>query len=252
MGGRRLRAARLRRPRVAGASASRGRRRRSRCRSSASSGSIPPSDRARRDRRADRRQLALGAGRPALLGGRGRGVHQRPDRCRRRVLRSRRLVRSSTRLVGERLDDGGWNCERANGSVRSSFATTINVLEGLLEYETGHRRHARIPGGAQRRARSILLERSLFRRLSTGEPADERFLQFLHPEPLALRRPPGARLLPLRRRADRRRARPAARRGDRPRPVRRLGRRHVAARLDACPAASGSTSTTGRASPPGG
>src|SRR5919109_4898950 len=39
------------------------------------------------------------------------------------------------RLVGERLADGGWNCERANGSVRSSFATTINVLEGLLEYE---------------------------------------------------------------------------------------------------------------------
>ncbi len=39
------------------------------------------------------------------------------------------------RLVGQRLDDGGWNCERINGSVRSSFASTINVLEGLLEYE---------------------------------------------------------------------------------------------------------------------
>lgn len=33
------------------------------------------------------------------------------------------------RLVRERLADGGWNCERANGSARSSFATTINVLE---------------------------------------------------------------------------------------------------------------------------
>ena len=40
-----------------------------------------------------------------------------------------------TRLVGERLEDGGWNCERANGSVRSSFDTTINVLEGLAEHE---------------------------------------------------------------------------------------------------------------------
>src|SRR5580698_6069295 len=39
------------------------------------------------------------------------------------------------RLLTERLADGGWNCERINGSVRSSFATTINVLEGLLEYE---------------------------------------------------------------------------------------------------------------------
>ena len=39
------------------------------------------------------------------------------------------------RLVGEQLKDGGWNCEAERGSVRSSFHTTICVLEGLLEYE---------------------------------------------------------------------------------------------------------------------
>jgi hypothetical protein len=84
------------------------------------------------------------------------------------------------RLVGERLADGGWNCERINGSVRSSFASTINVLEGLLEYE-------RATGGtpesqeARKSGEEYLLERNLFRRLSTGEPADERFLYFLHP-----------------------------------------------------------------------
>lgn len=84
------------------------------------------------------------------------------------------------RLIGERLDDGGWNCERANGSVRSSFATTINVLEGLLEYE-------RATGGtsasleARKSGEESLLERHLFRRLSTGEPADEGFLKFVHP-----------------------------------------------------------------------
>jgi hypothetical protein len=84
------------------------------------------------------------------------------------------------RLVGVRLDDGGWNCERANGSVRSSFSSTINVLEGLLEYE-------RVTGGtpqsreARRSGEEFLLKRNLFRRLSTGEPADERFLRFLHP-----------------------------------------------------------------------
>jgi hypothetical protein len=84
------------------------------------------------------------------------------------------------RLAGERQADGGWNCERANGSVRSSFATTINVLEGLLEHE-------RATGGtpASREARRMgeahLLQRKLFRRLSTGEPADATFLQFLHP-----------------------------------------------------------------------
>ncbi|WP_211233142.1 hypothetical protein [Solirubrobacter soli] len=84
------------------------------------------------------------------------------------------------RLVGERQPDGGWNCRREFGSVRSSFDSTINVLEGLLEFE-------RATGGtdaslqARRAGEEYLLERHLFRRLSTGEPADERFLAFLHP-----------------------------------------------------------------------
>jgi hypothetical protein len=84
------------------------------------------------------------------------------------------------RLIGERLDDGGWNCERINGSVRSSFASTINVLEGLLEHEkaTGG-----TPGSQEARklGEEFLLKRNLFRRLGTGEPADERFLRFVHP-----------------------------------------------------------------------
>jgi hypothetical protein len=84
------------------------------------------------------------------------------------------------KLVEERQGDGGWNCERANGSVRSSFASTINVLEGLLEYEraTGGTPESR---EARKSGEEYLLERSLFRRLSTGEPADEQFLSFLHP-----------------------------------------------------------------------
>ena len=84
------------------------------------------------------------------------------------------------RLLGERLEDGGWNCERCNGSVRSSFATTINVLEGLLEFEsaTGGTEESR---EARRSGEEYLLERRLFRRLSTGQPADEGFLRLSHP-----------------------------------------------------------------------
>jgi hypothetical protein len=84
------------------------------------------------------------------------------------------------RLVSERLEDCGWNCERANGSLRSSFATTINVLEGLLEFE-------RATGGttgsvaARATGEEFLLARRMFRRLSTGEPADEQFLRFVYP-----------------------------------------------------------------------
>jgi hypothetical protein len=84
------------------------------------------------------------------------------------------------RLVGERQGDGGWNCERCNGSVCSSFHSTINVLEGFLEYEraTGGTLQSR---EARRSGEEYLLKRHLFRRLGTGEPADERFLSFLYP-----------------------------------------------------------------------
>ena len=84
------------------------------------------------------------------------------------------------RLVSERLEDGGWNCEAERGSVRSSFASTINVLEGLLEFEkaTGGTEESR---AAREAAEEYLLSRHLFKRLSTGEPADRRFLYLLHP-----------------------------------------------------------------------
>jgi hypothetical protein len=72
------------------------------------------------------------------------------------------------RLLREQLPDGGWNCEAENGSTRSSFNTTICVLEALLEYE--------LAGGgspavrdARLRGQEYLLERHLFRRRSTGE-----------------------------------------------------------------------------------
>ena len=85
-----------------------------------------------------------------------------------------------TRLRGEQLEDGGWNCEAENGSVRSSFATTINVLEGLLAHE---RATGGSPGSiaARRRGEEYLLERHLFRRKSTGDVVDPAWRQFSFP-----------------------------------------------------------------------
>src|SRR5262249_25254699 len=73
------------------------------------------------------------------------------------------------RLLGEQLEDGGWNCE-APKSTRSSYHTTICVLEGLLEYERSATPTPAI-AEARRRAESYLLERDLFRRRTTGEVA---------------------------------------------------------------------------------
>ncbi len=93
------------------------------------------------------------------------------------------------RLLTEQMADGGWNCEQENGSTRGSFDTTINVLEGLLEYERARAGNGDLgPPGAQAGARphgatvriedvraarlrgeEYLLERRLLRRLSDGE-----------------------------------------------------------------------------------
>ena len=84
------------------------------------------------------------------------------------------------RVLGERLADGGWNCEAENGSVRSSFHTTIDVLDGLLELERATGGSAAV-GEARRSGEEYLLERELFRRKSTGEVADPQFLDFAFP-----------------------------------------------------------------------
>jgi hypothetical protein len=85
-------------------------------------------------------------------------------------------------LLAEQLPDGGWNCEAENGSTRSSFNTTICVLEALLEYE--------LAGGSERitevrearlRGQEYLLERRLLRKLSTGEVIDPAFTRFSFP-----------------------------------------------------------------------
>ena len=83
------------------------------------------------------------------------------------------------RIIEEQLEDGGWNCDAEIGSVRSSFDTTINVLEGLIEYEAAN--GSSEVTGARRRGEEYLLERKLFRRRSTGEVVDPAYLEFAFP-----------------------------------------------------------------------
>ncbi len=71
------------------------------------------------------------------------------------------------RLLQEQLCDGGWNCS-APPSRRSSFHSTICVLEGLLEYKTATGARPDITA-ARLRGQEYLLERRLFRSRSTGQ-----------------------------------------------------------------------------------
>ncbi len=72
------------------------------------------------------------------------------------------------RLLAEQLPDGGWNCEAEKGSTRSSFNTTICVLEALLEHQRAGESSAAVTA-ARLRGQEYLLERRLFRRRSSGE-----------------------------------------------------------------------------------
>jgi hypothetical protein len=83
-------------------------------------------------------------------------------------------------FVTHRLPDGGWNCEWIEGSTRSSVHSTLNALKGLLAFETAtggtaESRAARLSG------EEYLLERGLFRRLSTGSPIAPWVSEFSYP-----------------------------------------------------------------------
>jgi hypothetical protein len=90
------------------------------------------------------------------------------------------MTRLVDRLLGEQLPDGGWNCEVENGAIVSSFGTTINVLEGLLEHERAIG-GSNVVQAARRRGEAYMLERRLFRRKSTGEVIDPTWLRFSFP-----------------------------------------------------------------------
>jgi hypothetical protein len=70
------------------------------------------------------------------------------------------------RLLNEQLQDGGWNCD-APQSKRSSFNSTLCVLEGLLEYENTNPTNSSVKA-ARLNGQEYLLERRLFKSLSTG------------------------------------------------------------------------------------
>jgi len=76
--------------------------------------------------------------------------------------------------------DGGWNCWEEDAAKPGSFHSTINALEGLRAWEqaTGGTEAAR---AARLRGEEFLLERSLFRRKSTGEIADLRMTMLSSP-----------------------------------------------------------------------
>ncbi len=84
-------------------------------------------------------------------------------------------------LLGEQLPDGGWNCLRVDGATHSSFHTTINVLEGLREYDDGAGARREATRAAEQFGREFLLAHRLFRSHRTGAVVDPKMLRLTFP-----------------------------------------------------------------------
>jgi len=83
-------------------------------------------------------------------------------------------------MLGEQLDDGGWNCQAPARSRVASFNTTILALEGLLEVERSVGADPTITA-ARARGEEYLLERRLFRSLTTGAVINPTWTRFSFP-----------------------------------------------------------------------
>lgn len=86
-------------------------------------------------------------------------------------------------VLGQRLEDGGFNC-RANrsGARVSSVHSTTSVIEGLSEYlNSGHAYRVAEVRDAIGTGTASLLARHLYQRRSSGEPIRMEFTRLHHP-----------------------------------------------------------------------
>jgi hypothetical protein len=86
-------------------------------------------------------------------------------------------------ILTQRMDDGGFNCQRNRGGARhSSLHSTLSVLEGIAEYAAAAYRYRL--GELQQAAadgRAFMLQHRLFKSDHTGEVIRSEFLRFAYP-----------------------------------------------------------------------
>ena len=84
-------------------------------------------------------------------------------------------------LIKEQMPDGGWNCQKINGAVHSSLHTTINVLEGLLEYKKIFDYKIEKIEEIETEAHEFILQHKLYKSDKTGNVIDKRFTYLSFP-----------------------------------------------------------------------
>ena len=84
-------------------------------------------------------------------------------------------------LLKQQMKDGGWNCQSYNGATHSSFHTTINVLEGWLEYQKNHEPSNQKISNSIKRGIEFLLIHRLFKSHRTGNIVNSNITRFSFP-----------------------------------------------------------------------
>lgn len=84
-------------------------------------------------------------------------------------------------LINEQMSDGGWNCQKKNGAKHSSMHTTINVLEGLLEYKKVFDYKETKIINMEIKAHEFLLQHRLYKSDKTGQIIDRKFTYLSFP-----------------------------------------------------------------------
>jgi hypothetical protein len=97
------------------------------------------------------------------------------------LARDARVERMVTHLLGEQMEDGGWNCEyRRGGAHHASFHTTISSLEGLVAYQNATSIRDDVEQ-ASANGREFFLEHRLYRSSTTGNVVKPSFAQLSFP-----------------------------------------------------------------------
>lgn len=93
-----------------------------------------------------------------------------------------RVARMTHWLLGEQLDDGGWNCNYRDGggATHSSFHTTISTLEGLAALDRAGGPRADVATAADA-GRAFFVDHQLYRSSRTGEEVRPSFAKLSFP-----------------------------------------------------------------------
>lgn len=92
-----------------------------------------------------------------------------------------RIKSLAEHLLKLQMQDGGWNCLSYKGATHSSFHTTINVLEGLREYQNNFESNNKRIEKSIARGIEFLRLHKLFRSHRTGNVVDSKMTRFSFP-----------------------------------------------------------------------